>query len=75
LQHDPSDPESLSENSIRTIFEDRAGALWIGTNAAGLDNLDRSSGRFHAFRHDSADPGSLSHDSVYAIDEDQDGML
>src|SRR5262245_46474623 len=32
FRHDPSDPGSLSENSIRTIMEDSKGTLWIGTN-------------------------------------------
>src|SRR5262245_57731924 len=44
--HDPSDPASISDNAIRTIFEDRRGSLWIGTNTGGLNRLDRQT---HAF--------------------------
>jgi signal transduction histidine kinase/ligand-binding sensor domain-containing protein len=75
FEHDPSDPSSLSDDAIRTIFEDRGGNLWVGTNSGGLNRLDRTTWKFHRFRHDSADPRSISHDSVYAIVEDRDGRL
>ena len=73
--HDPSDPSSISDDAIRTIFEDSRGALWVGTNTGGLNRLDRATGSFARFRHDSGNPGSLSHDSVYAIAEDRGGAL
>ncbi len=75
FEHDPSDPLSLSDDAVRTIFEDRHGNLWVGTNSGGLDRLDRATGTFRRFRHDSADPRSLSHDSVYGIAEDESGHL
>ena len=37
-RHDPDDPESLSNNFIISKLEDRAGALWIGTES-GLNRL------------------------------------
>ena len=37
--HDLTDPASLSDNKIRTLYEDRAGALWIGTWTGGLDRF------------------------------------
>ena len=74
-RHDPGDPASISDHSIRTIFEDRSGNLWIGTNSAGLNRLDRATGRFEHFRHDSGDPTSLSHNSVYGIAQDKTGDL
>ncbi|MCI0657700.1 MAG: histidine kinase [Acidobacteria bacterium] len=75
FEHDVSDPESISDNAIRTIYEDREGYLWIGTNSGGLNRLDRAQWRFQRFRHEPADPGSLSHDSVYAVLEDRAGFL
>lgn len=75
FEHDVSNPASLSDNSIRTVREDRAGRLWIGTNAGGLERLDRATGTFTHFRHVSSDPRSLSHDSVYAILEDRRGRF
>ena len=75
FEHDPDDPRSLADSSIRTIFEDRAGRLWVGTNTGGLDRLDRASWTFHHHHHDSADPSSVSSDSVNAIAEEADGTL
>lgn len=75
FQHDPSDPRSLSDSDIRTIYADPDGALWVGTNTAGLNRFDPATGTFTHYRHGSADPGSLSHDSVYAILRDRAGRL
>lgn len=74
-RYDPDDPGSISDNSVRAIFEDRSGHLWLGTNSGGLNRLDRATGRFEHFRHRSADSASLSHDSVYAIAQDNEGTL
>ncbi len=65
---------SLSNNNITSILEDRLGNLWIGT-AAGLNKLDRATGRFLRFLHDPANPRSLGHDYVSSIWEDQSGVL
>ncbi|MGH9867429.1 MAG: two-component regulator propeller domain-containing protein [Candidatus Polarisedimenticolia bacterium] len=75
FRHDPADPSSISDNTVRTIFEDREGRLWFGTNTGGLNLLDRSRWNFIRFRHDESDPASLSHDSVYAIADGEPGEL
>jgi len=75
FDHDQTTPDSISDNGIRTIFEDTRGRLWIGTNTAGLELLDRATGKFTHFRHSSSDAQTVSHDSVYAIVEDRDGSL
>ena len=75
FQHDASNPESLSDNSIRTIEEDHEGVLWIGTNAGGINRLDPVTWKFKSYRHAASDPGSLVNDSVYAVAEDRDGKL
>lgn len=74
-RHDPGDPDSISGNTVRAIFEDRSGRLWFGTNTAGLNVLDMATGRFKHYRHVSNDPTSLSHDSVYEIAEDKAGKI
>jgi len=74
-RHDPGDPDSISGNTVRAIFEDRSGRLWFGTNTAGLNRLDSATGRFVRFRYASADPTSLSHDSVYEIAQDKAGNI
>ena len=75
FKNDPADPTSISDHAIRSIVEDSKGRLWIGTNAGGLELLDRARWSFEHFRHDSQDPSSISHDSVNEIVEDRDGAL
>ena len=72
--HDPGDPNSLSGDYVNTIYEDRDGALWIGTTT-GLNRLDRATGRVTRYQHDSKDPSSLSNDAVFSILEDSEGAF
>ncbi len=64
-RHDPSDPGSLSNDSVRDILLDRSGALWVATEG-GLNRLDRKSGGFTRYV-----PGL----AVNSIDEDRDGLI
>ena len=54
--HNPADPESLSENSINCIFQDRAGVTWIGTFGAGISIMDPHSNRFKLFKNNPFNP-------------------
>ena len=58
-----------------SVYEDRAGDLWVGTNGGGLNKFDRNTGRFVRYQHDPEDPRSLNHDMVRSIYEDQTGVL
>ncbi len=68
--HDPNDPNSLSDNYVRSIGADRSGMLWIGTWNGGLNKLDRRRGTFTHYGNIPNDPNSLSHNNVRAIYED-----
>ena len=39
-QHNPGNPNSLSSNIVGSVFEDRAGIIWVATNN-GLNSFDR----------------------------------
>jgi signal transduction histidine kinase/ligand-binding sensor domain-containing protein len=73
-RHDPGNPASLSSGDVWTIFQDRQGELWVGTNG-GLNRLDRATETFTRYQHDPADPSSLANDQVLAILEDSAGRL
>jgi signal transduction histidine kinase/ligand-binding sensor domain-containing protein/CheY-like chemotaxis protein len=73
--HDPNNPHSLSDNYVRTIYEDNAGTLWIGTYSGGLNRFDRAAEQFVRFVHDPENPHSLSHNAIRAIYEDRSGTL
>lgn len=72
---DSEDPRSITDIDLRSIYEDPAGVIWIGTNTGGLNRFDAASGSFDHYRHDSADPSSLSNDSVYGMAEGPQGDL
>jgi signal transduction histidine kinase/ligand-binding sensor domain-containing protein len=72
---DPASPNAPASGQIDTLYTDRAGALWVGTFASGLNRYDPRSERFTLYRHDPADPASLSSDAVRAIYEDAAGAL
>ncbi|MFQ6676418.1 MAG: two-component regulator propeller domain-containing protein [Fidelibacterota bacterium] len=71
FQHIPEDPESVSSNRIKSIYQDRTGTLWIGTGGAGLNRFDRVT---ETFKHYTEEDG-LPSDVVYGILEDDDGNL
>jgi signal transduction histidine kinase len=69
-QHALQNPNSLSNNIIRAIYEDSAGALWIGTHA-GLNKLERAN---KTFVHFSKKDG-LAAEEIHEILEDGKGNL
>ena len=69
--HEPDDPASLSADRVWTVYKDRDGTLWIGTNG-GLDRLDATRDTFTHYRHDPADERSLS-GAVLVIYQDRGG--
>jgi signal transduction histidine kinase/CheY-like chemotaxis protein/streptogramin lyase len=74
-RHDPADPESLSDDMIRTVYEDNTGALWIGTVNGGVNRLAGEAEKFLTYRHQPKDPNSLSGNSVLALHIDRKGAL
>ncbi|MGB5720278.1 MAG: two-component regulator propeller domain-containing protein, partial [Woeseiaceae bacterium] len=73
--HDPDDPLSISDESVRTVFEDSSGTLWIGTDAGGLSRYDPDKETFTNYLHDPADARSIADNRVRAIYEDSAGRL
>ncbi len=69
--HDPADPASLSSNEVHFILEDRSGRLWVGTWGGGLNELDRTTGKFT--RYTMRD--GLSNNTVYCMQEDSGSGL
>lgn len=72
---DPTNPNAPASGQIDTLYTDRAGMLWVGTLASGLNRYDPRDEQFTLYRHDPADPTSLSSDAVRAIAEDAAGAL
>jgi ligand-binding sensor domain-containing protein/serine phosphatase RsbU (regulator of sigma subunit) len=74
FKHNPSDPNSLSDDKVFSILRDRSGNLWIAT-ANGLDKLNENTGKFFHYRNEPGNPNSLSDNSVWPLYEDSRGIL
>jgi signal transduction histidine kinase/ligand-binding sensor domain-containing protein len=72
--HVPRQTDSLSDNLVRTILQDRRGSYWFGTNK-GLNRLDTLDGAFRHYLHDPEDPEGLSNDNIRTILEDSEGTV
>ncbi|HLP76815.1 MAG TPA: two-component regulator propeller domain-containing protein [Candidatus Paceibacterota bacterium] len=68
------DTNSLSDNAVNHIFQDRAGTLWISTRG-GLNRWNPESKSFVRYRFDPNHPDGLSNDFVSMVHEDRMGRL
>lgn len=74
FKHSSSDPSSLSDDKVYSVFRDRNKNLWVGT-FNGLDMLDESEGKFFHYRHDPNNANSIADNWVWPIYEDSKGNL
>jgi ligand-binding sensor domain-containing protein/signal transduction histidine kinase len=75
FQHDESDPDSLDSDAVMSVFRDRGGVLWVGTEHAGLNLLNFRQEQFGRNVHLTTDRSSLSPGRVKAIYQDPKGVL
>lgn len=72
--HDPADPRSLSSSRVYSVYGDRSGTIWVGTEN-GLNRFEPATGTFVRYLHDPKNPGSLADNWVWPIHEDRSGTL
>lgn len=48
-QHNPSKPQSLSQDWIYTLYEDKAGVIWLGTIGGGVNKFVPEKKKFNNF--------------------------
>ena len=75
FQHDESNPDSLDTNAVMSVYRDRGGVLWVGTENAGLNVLNFRQEQFVHYMHRPSDANSLSPGRVKAIYQDPNGVL
>ncbi len=74
-RYNPDDPNSLSNDDIVSLLEDRLGNLWIGTYGGGLNKLDANTGKMKRYTYDPPREESISQGIVWTICEDHEGIL
>ncbi len=73
--HEPDHPGSLGANEVGSVFEDRTGKLWVGTNGAGVSIDDPIGRKFLHYHHVPNDPNSLTNNLVRGLAQDPRGNL
>jgi ligand-binding sensor domain-containing protein len=73
FKHDLERQESLSGVFIDSLFKDRAGTIWVGTDQS-LDRFDPLTETFSHYHFDLPDPSGLP-TTVEQISQDSSGML
>jgi serine phosphatase RsbU (regulator of sigma subunit)/ligand-binding sensor domain-containing protein len=71
-RHNPHDPNSLSNNSIQSIYIDDDGILWIGTFGGGLNRFDPVTEKFEHFTEHNSD---LPNNVIYGVLGDDHGNI
>ncbi|MFK8102275.1 MAG: two-component regulator propeller domain-containing protein [Saprospiraceae bacterium] len=75
FKHNPLDNQSLTSNSIWSIFEDKDGILWFGTFLKGMSKLDPLVQKIQHVRQMSEGNRMYSFELVSAFAEDKNGNL
>ncbi|MEJ2614669.1 MAG: two-component regulator propeller domain-containing protein, partial [Ignavibacteriaceae bacterium] len=75
FKNNPQEKNSIPDNFIWTIYEDRNGTLWVGTNNKGLCRFDRSTEQFITYNSIPGHPTTPVHNNVRSIYEDREGNL
>lgn len=73
-QHNPLDINTISDNNVRKIIQDKNGNLWFATQN-GLNLLKKGSTKFIHFFNQGNNANSISGNIIYAIHEDDEGYL
>ena len=72
---DPKNKNSLSDNYISSIIEDKNSNLWIGTRYGGLNKFDLKKETFTTYQNIPGDSLSISNNTITKIIEDADHRI
>lgn len=66
---------SISNNTVMYLEEDKNGNIWIGTLGGGLNRLNTKTGLFTTFRSDPLDQNSLADNDILSLCIDKSGII
>jgi len=72
IKNDPLKPESISYNSISSLFLDRTNILWIGTTGMGIDFYDPKANKFGFLKRKNTDNSRITGFSIRSVLEEND---
>jgi signal transduction histidine kinase len=74
FKHEPGQPGSISQNNVRSFFQDDSGIIWMGSNA-GINKYDRFKRKFKHYFHNPLNPTSLSDNMIRGFYQTSDGKI
>lgn len=75
FRNDPSNTNSLANNTIRALAIDKNDVLWIATQGGGLDRFDIKTEFFTHFIHTGNGENELNGNSVWSVIIDKKGNI
>lgn len=73
-QHDPDNPNTISQNSIYSLYEDEQGSLWVGTYFGGINMAYGIDTKFNRLTTGTS-PVAIPHNVIKQFAEDSIGNL
>ncbi|WP_316804484.1 two-component regulator propeller domain-containing protein [Pedobacter nototheniae] len=74
LEHDPADSESLSQNSVYSIYQDKQGIFWVGTYYGGINYVTPNLSPFKKYPV-SKSGNALNNNVISSMLEDRKGNV
>ncbi len=74
-QHDPNNPASIPENSVRYLYKDREDNVWLATYGGGVAKATGTNVRFKVFQPSPKNSNAVVGGLLFGICEDKDGNL
>ncbi|WP_222937133.1 two-component regulator propeller domain-containing protein [Cytophaga sp. FL35] len=74
FNYSPENANSISKNIITSLYVDKTGIVWVGTNGGGVNKFDPKRKKFRHIKRDLR-ASSLSYDKIRSVFEDSNGIL
>jgi ligand-binding sensor domain-containing protein/serine phosphatase RsbU (regulator of sigma subunit) len=68
-------PNSLSNNYIKSITSDKAGFIWLATRGGGLNRFDPKTETFMRFTYNPENTNGINHNRLNSILVDKEGFI
>ncbi|KQS26982.1 hybrid sensor histidine kinase/response regulator [Dyadobacter sp. Leaf189] len=75
FKNDPRNPETISNDVVPSVYMDKAGRLWLGTEGGGLNLYNEKTNTFSRFVHNPKNRKTISNNLVNCTLEDSKGNL
>ncbi len=75
IRNNLRDPGSLSSNAVLSIYEDKSGIIWLGTDFGGINKCVLEKKKVLLYRNHPDNLNSLNNNSVCAIMEDENRII